>query len=37
MNDKKEWDAFISHASEDKETVVGPLAVALQTLGPASK
>ena len=31
--DKKVWDAFISHASEDKDTVVGPLAVALQTLG----
>jgi len=25
-----EWDVFISHASEDKETFVRPLAVALQ-------
>ena len=24
------WDAFISHASEDKESLVRPLAVALQ-------
>lgn len=28
---KREWDVFISHATEDKETVVRPLAVALQT------
>ena len=30
-NDK--WDVFISHASEDKETFVRPLAMALQQLG----
>lgn len=28
-----EWDAFISHASEDKSTIVEPLAVMLQKLG----
>lgn len=33
MSGKKAWDAFISHASEDKEAIVGPLAIALQTLG----
>lgn len=27
------WDVFISHASEDKDTFVRPLAVALQSLG----
>ena len=27
------WDAFVSHASEDKEAFVRPLAVALRTLG----
>lgn len=27
------WDLFISHASEDKDTFVRPLAVALQCLG----
>ncbi|MGE3845058.1 MAG: toll/interleukin-1 receptor domain-containing protein [Vicinamibacterales bacterium] len=32
MSDKK-WDAFISHASEDKAAIVEPLSVALQTLG----
>ena len=31
--DIKQWDAFISHASEDKETFVRPLAVALRALG----
>lgn len=31
--DIKRWDAFISHASEDKETFVRPLAVALRALG----
>jgi hypothetical protein len=31
MNTKK-WDAFISHASEDKETFVRPLALALRAL-----
>jgi len=29
----KNWDVFISHASEDKETFVRPLAEALQQLG----
>lgn len=29
----KRWDAFISHASEDKETVAIPLAAALQRAG----
>ncbi len=29
----KEWDVFISHASEDKNDVVRPLAYALQELG----
>ncbi len=28
-----EWDLFISHASEDKEDFVGPLAFALQQFG----
>ncbi len=27
------WDVFISHASEDKESFVRPLAIALQNLG----
>jgi hypothetical protein len=29
----KKWDAFISHASEDKERLVRPLAIALESLG----
>ena len=29
----KSWDLFISHASEDKDLFVRPLAVALQSLG----
>lgn len=29
----KEWDVFVSHASEDKETFVRPLAQALNQLG----
>jgi hypothetical protein len=29
----KQWDVFISHASEDNQTVVLPLAVALQRAG----
>jgi hypothetical protein len=34
MNDNpKSWDVFISHASEDKDLFVRPLAVALQSLG----
>ncbi len=34
MNDnQKSWDVFISHASEDKDLFVRPLAVALQSLG----
>jgi len=32
MNEKR-WDVFISHASEDKETFVRPLAMALCQLG----
>ena len=31
--DKELWDLFISHASEDKETFVRPLALALDRLG----
>ncbi len=33
MNDYKTWDVFISHASEDKESFVRPLAIALSSLG----
>ena len=29
----RDWDAFISHATEDKETVAGPLAHALRERG----
>src|SRR5713101_4545514 len=29
----KRWDVFISHASEDKNTFVRPLAIALRNLG----
>ncbi len=29
----RDWDVFISHATEDKDAVVRPLAVALQDLG----
>lgn len=29
----KEWDAFISHASEDKDDFVRPLAQTLAQLG----
>ena len=29
----KRWDAFISHASEDKDTVAIPLVAALQRAG----
>jgi hypothetical protein len=29
----KQWDVFISHASEDKDTFVRPLAQALDQLG----
>lgn len=32
-SNKKAWDVFISHASEDKESFVRPLAVLLQSLG----
>ncbi len=31
-NSSKEWDVFISHASEDKDSFVRPLAIALQSL-----
>lgn len=31
--DQSRWDVFISYATEDKETVAGPLANALQELG----
>jgi hypothetical protein len=30
---KKSWDVFISHASEDKETFVRPLALSLKKIG----
>lgn len=33
MSNKKKFDAFISHASEDKDAFVRPLAIALQNLG----
>jgi hypothetical protein len=33
MPDEKEWDVFISHASEDKDTFVRALAEALRQLG----
>ena len=34
MNDsKKKYDVFISHASEDKDSLVRPLAIALRGLG----
>src|SRR3989304_3141486 len=29
----KKWDVFISHTSEDKDTFVRPLAVALRNVG----
>ncbi|MER9619383.1 toll/interleukin-1 receptor domain-containing protein [Mesorhizobium sp. M0207] len=29
----KQWDVFISHASEDKEAFVEPLVIALRSLG----
>lgn len=32
-NENREYDVFVSHASEDKEEVVRPLAVALQQAG----
>ncbi|HQI45786.1 MAG TPA: toll/interleukin-1 receptor domain-containing protein, partial [Bacteroidales bacterium] len=32
-DDQKKYDVFISHASEDKDEVVRPLAFALQTVG----
>jgi hypothetical protein len=31
--DNKKWDVFISHASEDKDSFVRPLASSLQSLG----
>jgi hypothetical protein len=33
----KEWDVFVSHASEDKEIFVRPLAQALDQLGRSSR
>ena len=33
MIDNPKWDAFISHAAEDKDAFGRPLAVALQSLG----
>lgn len=33
MPPDKEWDFFISHASEDKEEIAKPLAEALQSIG----
>ena len=32
-SDEKQWDVFISHASEDKEGFVRPLAASLRSLG----
>jgi hypothetical protein len=32
-NEIKSWDVFISHATEDKELFVRPLAITLQHLG----
>lgn len=32
-NQSKKWDVFISHASEDKDSFVRPLAIALNQLG----
>jgi hypothetical protein len=32
-NAPPKWDVFISHASEDKESFVRPLAIALKNLG----
>jgi hypothetical protein len=31
--EQRSWDLFISHASEDKESFIRPLAHALQNLG----
>ena len=33
MNDKPVWDVFISHASEDKKSIVAPLEKALERQG----
>ena len=33
MNNNFEWDIFISHASEDKEKIVKPLAVLISEFG----
>src|SRR4051812_37864812 len=33
MDNKMQWDVFISHASEDKESFVRPLALKLQECG----
>jgi hypothetical protein len=33
MNTAFEWDAFISHASEDKQSIVTPLATELRKFG----
>src|SRR6185436_12735864 len=33
MSEEKKWDVFISHASEDKDDFVRPLAQALAQLG----
>ena len=33
MTNEKEWDVFISHASEDKEALVRPLATELRRFG----
>jgi hypothetical protein len=33
MTDNPKWDAFISHAADDKDAFVRPLAVGLQSLG----
>lgn len=33
IGDRKQWDVFISHASEDKEDLARPLAVLLREMG----
>ncbi len=33
IDNRREYDVFISHASEDKDAVVRPLAIALQNAG----
>ena len=37
MTDNPKWDAFISHAAEDKDSFVRPLDVGLQSLGAGTR